>query len=348
MKVKRVVLASRPGNDGEPATENFRLEETDLTEELMDGQVMTKTLYISVDPYLRCRMNEDSGADYIQSWKISKVLDSGGIGVVEQSRHGHIKPGDIVTSFNWPWQTKCVLEGNTLTKLDPSLVDGNLSHFLGAVGLTGLTAFLGVKEKGHVIPGANQTMVVSGAAGACGSLAGQIGRFLGCSRVVGICGTDEKCSLLTSDFGFDAALNYKEKGLADKLRECCPEGVDVYFDNVGGEISDVVISQMTKNSHIVLCGQISQYNKDVPYPPPLHPQTEANLKERNITRERFMVLNYADQHEMAIQQLSQWLKAGKLKVKETVVHGIENTAGAFVSMMKGGNIGKQIVQISGY
>ncbi|XP_075700895.1 prostaglandin reductase 2 isoform X5 [Rhinoderma darwinii] len=173
MKVKRVVLASRPGNDGEPTTENFHLEETDLTEELMDGQVVTQTLYISVDPYLRCRMNDDTGADYILPWKISEVLDSGGIGVVEKSRHSHIKPGDIVTNFNWPWQTTCVLEGNALTKLDPSLVDGHLSHFLGVVGLTGLTAFLGVKEKGHVIPGGNQTMVVSGAAGACGSLAGQ-------------------------------------------------------------------------------------------------------------------------------------------------------------------------------
>ncbi|XP_073433747.1 prostaglandin reductase 2-like isoform X2 [Dendrobates tinctorius] len=313
MKVKRMVLASRPGNDGEPVTENFRLEEADVTEELMDGQVMTQTLYLSVDPYLRCRMNEDTGTDYIQAWKINEVLDSGGIGVVEQSRHRNIKPGEMVTRFSWPWQTKCVLEGNSLTKLDPSLADGHLSHFLGAVGLTGLTAFLGVKEKGHVIPGGNQTMVVSGAAGACGSLAGQIGRLLGCSRIIGICGTDEKCLVLTSDLGFDVALNYKGEGLADKLRAGCPGGVGVYFDNVGGEISDVVISQMTKNSHIILCGQISQYNKDVPYPPPLPPQTEATLKERNITRERFMVLNYADQHEMGLQQLSQWLKTGKLK-----------------------------------
>ncbi|XP_077117523.1 prostaglandin reductase 2 isoform X5 [Ranitomeya variabilis] len=225
MKVQRMVLASRPGNDGEPVTENFRLEEADVTEELMDGQVLTQTLYISVDPYL-------------------------------------------------------------------------------------------------------------------------IGRLLGCSRIIGICGTDEKCLVLTSDLGFDVALNYKEEGLADKLRASCPGGVDVYFDNVGGEISDVVISQMTKNSHVILCGQISQYNKDVPYPPPLPPQTEATLKERNITRERFLVLNYADQHEMGLQQLNQWLRTGKLKVKETVVQGIENTAGAFVSMMKGGNIGKQIVQIS--
>ncbi|KAG9462073.1 hypothetical protein GDO78_014953, partial [Eleutherodactylus coqui] len=195
----------------------------------------------------RFRMNEDTRTDYVHPWKISEVLDSGGIGVVQHSRHSDFKVGDFVTKLNWPWQTKCVLDGSSLTKLDPSLVDGHLSFFLGAVGFTGLTAFLGMKEKGHVIPGANQTMVVSGAAGACGSLAGQIGRFFGCSRIIGICGTDEKCSVLTSDLGFDAALNYKKAGLADKLKERCPSGVDVYFDNVGGEISDLVITQIHPN-----------------------------------------------------------------------------------------------------
>ncbi|XP_077320679.1 prostaglandin reductase 2-like isoform X1 [Lithobates pipiens] len=346
MKINRIVLASRPGNDGEPVPENFRLEEAELSEELKDGQVLAKTLYISVDPYLRCRMNEETGTDYMQPWKVSEVLDSGGIGVIEQSKNSHLKVGDIVTSFNWLWQTKCILDGNTLKKVDPNLVDGHLSLLLGAVGMTGLTAYLGVKEKGHVIPGANQTMVVSGAAGACGSLAGQIGHLFGCSRIVGICGTNEKCAILTSELGFEKALSYKEPGLEERLRVCCPDGVDIYFDNVGGEISDIVISQMNKTSHVILCGQISQYNKDVPYPPPLNPQTESILKERNITRERFLVLNYADQEGSALAQLSEWVKTGRLKVKETVVHGIENTAGAFLSMLRGGNIGKQIVQVT--
>ncbi|NP_001088954.1 prostaglandin reductase 2 S homeolog [Xenopus laevis] len=346
MKIKRVVLASRPGNDREPVKENFRLEELTISEELTEGKVLARTLFLSVDPYLRCRMNEDTGTDYIGPWKISEVLDSGGIGVVEESRTSKFAAGDFITSFNWPWQTKSILNGESLIKLDPSLVDGHLSHFLGAVGLTGLTALIGVKEKGHVIPGANQTMVVSGAAGACGSLAGQIGRLLGCSRIVGICGTEQKCKLLVSDLGFDSAVNYKERGLAEKLRACCPNGVDVYFDNVGGEISDTVVCQMNQNSHIILCGQISQYNKDVPYPPPLQAETATFLKQNNITRERFMVLNYADQHESAIVQLSHWIKTGKLKVKETILHGLENTASAFLSMMAGGNVGKQIVQVS--
>ncbi|CAH2328509.1 prostaglandin reductase 2 isoform X1 [Pelobates cultripes] len=345
MKVKRVVLASRPGIFGEPVPENFRLEEVSLSEELHDGHILARTLYLSVDPYLRCQM-DDTGMEGVPSWKIGGVLDSNGIGVVEKSKTNGFTAGDIVSSFNWPWQTQCIFDGKVLQKMDPSLVNGQLSHFLGAVGTTGLTAYLGMKEKGHVTPGANQTLVISGAAGACGSLAGQIGRIQGCSRVVGICGTDEKCSFLINELGFDCALNYKKKNLASKLKECCPNGVDLYFDNVGGTISDMVISQMNQNGHVILCGQISQYNKDMCHPPPPPPQTEAILKERNITRDRFLLFNYTDQYQSGIQQLSQWLKTGQIKAKETIVQGIENTAGAFLSMMTGGNIGKQIVKIS--
>ncbi|KAM5130040.1 prostaglandin reductase 2-like [Mantella aurantiaca] len=344
MKVKRIVLASRPGIDKEPVPENFHLEEADLPEELSDGQVLAKTLYLSVDPYLRYCMNEETAGSYLMVWKISEVLSSNGVGVVEQSRSSQLKVGDIISHFNWPWQTKCILDDGSLKKLDPSLVNGHISHYLGLIGSTGLTAFIGIKEQGHVTPGANQTMVVSGAAGGCGSLAGQIGRLLGCSRVIGICGTKQKCTTLTSELGFDEALNYKLPGLEYKLKACCPNGVDIYFDNVGGEISDIVISQMKKNSHLVLCGQISQYNKTPPFT--IDYKTETTLKECNIKRELFLLLNYTDQFESATLQLSEWLRAGKLKAKETILHGLENAAGAFLSMMKGGNIGKQIVQVA--
>uniref|UniRef100_A0A8C3RQX4 Prostaglandin reductase 2 n=2 Tax=Chelydra serpentina TaxID=8475 RepID=A0A8C3RQX4_CHESE len=346
MIIQRVVLNSRPGKNGVPVAENFQIEAVPLPDKITDGQVRARTLYLSVDPYMRCRMNEDTGSDYLLPWQLSEVADGGGIGVVEESKHANFAKGDIVTSFNWPWQTKIILDGRLLQKLEPQLVDGHLSYFLGAAGITGLTSFLGIKEKGHVTVGDNQTMVVSGAAGACGSLAGQIGRLEGCSRVVGICGTDEKCSILVSEMGFDAAINYKKGNVAEQLHELCPAGVDVYFDNVGGDISDAVINQMNQNSHIVLCGQISQYNKDVPYPPPLPPAVEEIQKARNITRERFLVLNYMDKQEASILQLCQWIKEGKLKVKETVVKGLENIGGAFQSMMTGGNIGKQIVLIS--
>lgn len=266
--------------------------------------------------------------------------------MVESSRCSSYSEGDVVTSFNWPWQTHAVMKGSVLQKVDPQLVDGHLSYFLGAVGMTGLTALLGVREKGHVTKGANQTMVVSGAAGACGSIAGQIGRLDGCTGVVGICGSDEKCKALVKDLGFSAAINYRQEDVPTRLRECCPDGVDVYFDNVGGVTSETVIAQMNSGGHVILCGQISQYNKDVPYPPPLSQETQETLQTKNITRERFMVLNYMSKADAALFELSQCVKSGQVKVLETVVNGIENMGDAFCSMMKGGNIGKQIIKIS--
>lgn len=274
------------------------------------------------------------------------MVDGGGIGIVEESKRTNFTKGDFATFFYWPWQTKVILDGNSLEKVDPQLVDGHLSYVLGAIGTPGLTSLIGIEGKGHITAGSNQTVVVSGAAGACGSLAGQIGHLMGCSRVVGICGTQEKCLFLTSELGFDAAVNYKKGNVAEQLHEVCPAGVDVYFDNVAGDISDTVISQMNRNSHIILCGQISQYNKDVPYPSSLPPAVEAIQKERNITRESFLVLKYKDKCESGILQLSQWFKEGKLKIRETVINGLENMGAAFQSMMTGGNIGKQIVCIS--
>ncbi|KAK2826526.1 hypothetical protein Q5P01_020740 [Channa striata] len=345
MQVRRVVLNSRPGKNGAPVPENFRLEETILSPDLQDGDVLVRTLYLSVDPYMRCRMNEDTGADYMTPWQVSECLDGGGVGLVESSRCSTCNEGDVVTSFSWPWQTHAVMKGSVLQKVDPQLADGHLSYFLGVVGLTGLTALLGVREKGHVIKGANQTMVVSGAAGACGSIAGQVGRLDGCVRVVGICGSNQKCKALVEDLGFTAAVNYHQEDISVKLKEFCPDGIDVYFDNVGGDISDTIIAQMNKGGHVILCGQISQYNKDVPYPPPLSEKTQETLQMRNITRERFIVLKYMSKADAALFELSQCIKSGQIKVLETVVNGIENMGDAFCSMMKGGNIGKQIIKI---
>lgn len=346
MQVQRVVLNSRPGTNGVPVPENFRVEETTLTPDLKDGEVLVRTLYLSVDPYMRCRMNEDTGVDYAAPWQLSESVDGGGVGVVQSSRCSTYSEGDVVTSFNWPWQTHAVMKGSVLQKVDSQLVDGHLSYFLGAVGLTGLTALLGIREKGHVTKGANQTMVVSGAAGACGSIAGQIGRMDGCVRVVGICGSDEKCKALVDDLGFSAAINYRTEDVSAKLKECCPDGIDVYFDNVGGDISDAVITQMNKDSHVILCGQISQYNKDVPYPPPLSEEIQGTLQKKNITRERFTVLNYMHKADASLYELSQGVRSGHVKVLETVVNGIEKMGDAFCSMMKGGNVGKQIIKIS--
>ncbi|KAM9786400.1 prostaglandin reductase 2 isoform X1 [Syngnathus typhle] len=352
MLLKKVVLNSRPGPNGVPGPANFRLEESTLEPGLEEEEVLVRTLYLSVDPYMRCKMNEDSGAEYLTPWKVSEVMDGGGVGVVQSSRHDAYREGDVVTSFTWPWQTHAVVKGSILQKVNPSLVDGHLSYFLGAVGMTGLTALLGMREKGHVIRGANQTLVVSGAAGACGSVAGQIGRLDGCSRstgfnrVVGICGSEDKCKALVEVLGFSGAIDYRRQDVAAGLRENCPNGIDVYFDNVGGDVSDSVIAQMNEGGHVILCGQISQYNKDVPYPPSLSQETQENLNRKNITRERFMVLNYMSQAQDALGELGCLVTSGQVKVLETIENGIENMGVAFCSMMKGGNVGKQVVKIS--
>lgn len=346
LNVTRVVLSSRPGNSGQPVKENFRVEETTTSSELKEGQVLVRTLYLSVDPYMRCRMNDDTGADYLLPWRLEECVDGGGVGVVEASKNPDLSVGTIVTSFNWHWQTYDVMDGSLLQKVDPGMVDGHVSYFLGAVGMPGLTAFFGVREKGHVTAGAQQTMVVSGAAGACGSVAGQIGRLDGCKTVVGICGSDQKCQTLVKELGFTAGINYRNGDVSSALREHCPRGIDIYFDNVGGPISDAVISQMNPGAHVILCGQISQYNKDVPYPPPLSQDTQEALRRNNITRERFIVLNYMEKHAEGLMQLSHWVKTGQIKVLETVLNGIQNMGEAFCSMMTGGNIGKQVVKIS--
>ncbi|XP_075927670.1 prostaglandin reductase 2 isoform X2 [Petromyzon marinus] len=276
MKAKAVILASRPGADGEPRMENFKVQEQEVVEEPPEGHVVLKTIYLSVDPYMRCRMNEDPGTDYLSAWTVGGVAEGGGVGVVLSSRGEGLSPGDVVTSFSWPWQTHAVLPASGLQKLAPAWLAERPSLALGAVGMPGLTALLGLRTGGHIEPRGGQALVVSGAAGACGHLVGQM--------------------------------------------------------NVGG--------------HVVLCGQISQYNKDVPYPPPLPLHTQTVLQERNISRDRFLVLNYPDKHAEGLQQLASWVQSGQLKVKETIMDGIENVGAAFVSMMQGGNIGKQLVLVS--
>nr|XP_033498799.1 prostaglandin reductase 2-like [Epinephelus lanceolatus] len=346
MQVKRVVLNSRPGKTGVPVPENFRVDEVTLATDLKDGEVLVRTLYLSVDPYMRCRMNEETGFEEMTPWQLSECADGGAVCVVQSSRCSTYSEGDVVVAFNCPWQTHAVLKESDLQKVEAELVDGHLSYYLGAVGMTGLAALLGIREKGHVSEGANQTMVVSGAAGACGSMAGQIARLEGCVRVVGICGSDEKCKALVDDLGFSAAINYRTEDVSAKLKECCPDGIDVYFDNVGGDISDAVITQMNKDSHVILCGQISQYNKDVKYPPPLSEKTQETLQKKNITREEFTALSYMDKIDPSLYELSQGVRSGHVKVLETVVNGIEKMGDAFCSMMKGGNVGKQVVKIS--
>uniref|UniRef100_H3AMH7 15-oxoprostaglandin 13-reductase n=1 Tax=Latimeria chalumnae TaxID=7897 RepID=H3AMH7_LATCH len=307
--VQRIVLNSRPGKEGEPVPQNFRLENASLQDEIGSGEVKVKTFYLSVDPYMVMLKLKKKLAPYVYHWNTRPLLDGKIIFLKEKDTVYILYKEPEINKIFLLLMEQPALTPVNFTKVDPRLVDGHLSYFLGAVGLPGLTALLGIREKGHVIQGANQTVVISGAAGACGSLAGQIARLEGCSRVVGICGSDEKCRVLVSDVGFDAAINYKTESIVEKLQELCPAGADVYFDNVGGKVSDAVISKMNPNSHVILCGQISQYNKDVPYPPPLPPSTEATLKEQNITRYRLSYTRLVPKYPIPSLPPSKILKA---------------------------------------
>ncbi|XP_033736145.1 prostaglandin reductase 2-like isoform X1 [Pecten maximus] len=350
-KNHHIIFKKRPGVNGEPAEDNFGYEECDYPCDPQNNEVLLKTLYLSIDPAMRCRMNEETGVTYIGPFGIGdRIGGFGGVGVVVKSANPDFQDGDVVhAGFNWQWVENFLEtpgEHFPLRKIDSSLVNGQVSLYLSILSLTsGLTSYLGVKVKGHVTPGANQTMVVSGAAGACGSLAGQIGKLEGCSRVVGICGSEEKCQFLTEELGYDSAINYKTKDVSSELQKLCPSGVDVYFDNVGGDLSNTVIKQMNTDSHVILCGQIAVYNKDVPYPPPIPEDVQRILTDKNITRDRYLVLNYPDKFESGMKQIVEWTVQGKLKVRETIEEGLQNAGKAFVSMMKGGNIGKQLVHV---
>ncbi|ELU01140.1 hypothetical protein CAPTEDRAFT_187968 [Capitella teleta] len=347
----RVVLQSRPGATGVTCDDHFRCESCDYpTRDLAAGEVLLRAEYLSIDPALRCTLNEDTGVDYVQSQRLNEtIVGFSGIGRVVKSAHAAFKEGDaIFAGIGFWWQKFFIVDMNAKLEagwinVDPTIYGPN--PVVHVMSLTAATSLIGLWEKGNIKKDGEQTLVVSGAAGACGSLAGQMGSLLGCKRVVGICGSDEKCRWLTEELGFNGAINYKSDDISAKLKELCPQGVQVYFDNVGGHVSDCVIAEMTTDSHIILCGQISAYNEDLPYPPPIPDSTQSILTQRNITRDRFTIVNYPHRILEAVQQFGVWVSEGRVKVRASISEGLETAGPSFVSMMNGGNIGKQLVHI---
>lgn len=329
---KVILLASRP--EGRPSLANFN-RSTEKMPTLQDGEVLLKTLYVSVDPYLRGRMSD--AESYIPPFKLNEALQSGVIAEVKESKHPDFKSGDAVSGMlAWKeWQTS---DGKSLSKVDPEVAP--LSAYLGVLGMTGLTAYLGLTEIGQ--PKAGETVVVSGAAGAVGSVVGQIAKILGC-KVIGIAGTDEKVNMLKKDFGFDEAINYKSTAdISAAIKKAAPNGVDVYFDNVGGTISDAVLANINKFGRIAVCGAISSYNDtEIAEGPRVQPI----LVKNSVLMQGFIVGNFAPKFPKAIQQLAQWLKAGKLHHKETIVEGFDNIPQAFIDLFDGKNQGKMVVKI---
>ncbi|MBC7686635.1 MAG: NADP-dependent oxidoreductase [Aquabacterium sp.] len=331
MKVKQIVLASRP--KGMPTTENFRFEEVELPA-LQPGEVLLKGLYYSVDPYMRGRMNDSKS--YTPPFQTDQPIQGGIVAEVVESKTENFKPGDKV-SGNLPWRQQFTAPEKGLNKIDISLAPA--SNFLGILGMTGLTAYFGLMHIGK--PKAGETVVVSGAAGAVGTVVGQLAKIHGC-HVVGIAGSDEKVKLLKQEFGFNEALNYKTTpDLKKAIAEACPNGVDIYFDNVGGEISDAVISNINFHARIPLCGQISLYNNtEVAMGPRIQPM----LLTRSALMQGFIVSNFQSLFPEGISYLAQQVKAGKLKSTETIVHGFDQLPVALLALFKGENTGKMIVE----
>ncbi|MDE0315263.1 MAG: NADP-dependent oxidoreductase [Candidatus Poribacteria bacterium] len=331
---RQITLVARPV--GYPKESDFKLVETSIpTPE--DGQVLVKTIYLSVDPYMRGRMNQRRS--YAPNVQIDEVMVGGVIAQIVESKHPDFQVRDIVNA-SIGWQEYGIAPGEGLRKIDPSIAP--ISTGAGILGMPGLTAYFGLLQVGKLQDG--ETVFVSGAAGAVGSVVGQIAKIKGC-RVVGSAGSDEKIAYIVDELGFDDAFNYKNvTDYPAKLAELYPDGIDVYFDNVGGRITDAVFPNLRVKGRVVICGQISQYNLE-------NPETGPRFLWHLITQrariEGFLVSDFSDRHAEALVQMAEWLKQGKLKYRETIAEGgIENAPTAFISMLKGGNIGKQLVKIA--
>ncbi len=331
-KNRQILLAARP--TGWPDQSNFRLEETPIPEPA-GGQFLARNIYMSVDPYMRGRMNDRKS--YVSPFQVGQALEGGAVGQVVKSNHPGFAEGQYVSSFQG-WREYFVSGGERVSKIDPALAP--ISAYLGILGIPGFTGWYGLKEIGK--PQAGETLVVSGAAGATGSLVGQIGKILGC-RVVGSAGSDAKCSYLTGELDFDAAINYKTAGdLYSALREACPKGIDIYFENVGGPMLDAVLRLINPFSRIPLCGMISQYNLAAPEP---GPRFLVSMIPNRTLMQAFIIGDHMDRLLEFIREVGGWLKAGRLKYQETVVEGIENAPRAFLGLLRGENLGKMLVRL---
>jgi len=332
---KQIMLAARPV--GFPKESDFKLVESPVPTP-GEGQFLVRSLYLSVDPYMRGRMSGKKS--YAAPVEIGQVMIGGAVGQVVESRHPQFAAGEIAVGM-FGWQHYAVSDGAGVRKVDPSIAP--ISTALGVLGMPGLTAYFGLLEIGR--PQAGETVVVSGAAGAVGSIVGQIAKIKGC-HVVGIAGTDEKVRYVVEDLGFDTAFNYKTTpNYYRKLLQLCPNGIDVYFDNVGGEITDAVVRLINVRARLVICGQISQYNLERPE---MGPRWLWTLITKQAKVEGFLVFQFADRNQEALKQMAEWMKEGKLKYHESIVEGIENAPRAFIGMLRGENIGKQLVKLAAW
>ncbi len=330
MENLRVVMASRPS--GWVTEQNFRVERAPVPQP-KDGEVLVRNLWLSLDPYMRGRMNDVKS--YAAKQEIDAVMVGGTAGEVVESKNPKFKPGDKVVG-QFGWQQYGVSDGTGLNKVDASRVP--LSAYLGVIGMPGVTAWVGLLDICQ--PKEGETVVVSAASGAVGSVVGQIAKLKGC-RAVGIAGGKAKCDYVVSELGFDACIDYKAGRLNEDLKAATAKGIDCYFENVGGEILDAVLRRMNAFSRMAVCGLISQYNATEPY----GVKNFQSILVNRIKVQGFIVSDRMELWMKAIPELAGWVASGKLKYRETVAEGLENAPRAFIGMLKGENFGKQLVRI---
>jgi NADPH-dependent curcumin reductase CurA len=325
-------LAARPSGMAKASDWDYGEEPAP---ELKDGEFLAKVLYISLDPAMRGWMNE--GRSYVPPVQIGEVMRALGAGRVVESLNPSFKEGDHVIGL-FGVQEYAASDGAGVITVDPGLVP--LPVYLGALGMPGMTAYFGLLDVGQAKAG--ETVLVSGAAGAVGTVAGQIAKIKGC-RVVGIAGGKEKCDYIVNELGFDAAIDYKSEDLRAALKEHFPKGVDVYFDNVGGDILNTVLTRIARHARIVICGAISQYNNEGPMK---GPSNYMSLLVNRARMEGFVVFDYADRYMQAAMEMAGWMAEGKLKSREDIVEGLETFPDTLQKLFRGENIGKLVLKVA--
>ena len=331
----RIVLAARPL--GAPTADTFRLESAPIPQ-VQDGQVLLRTIYLSLDPYMRGRISD--AKSYAASVAIGETMVGATVCRVEDSRHPDYQSGDWVVAYTG-WQTHALSDGTGLRKIN-GLAHPSLA--LGVLGMPGFTAYMGLLDIGQ--PKAGETVVVAAATGAVGAVVGQIAKLKGC-RVVGIAGGADKCRYAVEELGFDACIDHRSPNMANDLAAACPQGIDVYFENVGGAVFEAVLPLLNTRARVPLCGLIAQYNAtDLPAGPDRTPQLMRTLLTRRIRMQGFIIFDdYGHRLPEFIEAMSEWIRNGQIRWREDIVEGLENAPQAFIGLLEGRNFGKLIVKV---
>ncbi len=333
-QAKRIVLASRPV--GEPKPSDFRLEEAAIPTP-GDGQVLLRTIWLSLDPYMRGRMSD--GPSYATPVPIGGVMEAGTVCEVIASNNPNFAVGDIVLA-RAGWQTHALSDGRGLAKIDPKLAP--ISTAIGVLGMPGMTAYTGLLDIGK--PQAGETVVVAAASGAVGSAVGQIAKIKG-ARAIGIAGGKDKCDFVKKELGFDECLDHRDPDLAAKLKEACPKGIDVYFENVGGAVFEAVFPLLNAFARMPVCGLIAHYNDTEAKPPKWAASMMRAVLTKRLTIRGFIVSDFAGRHADFLRDMSTWVREGKVKYKEFVTEGLDSAPDALMGLLKGANFGKQLVRV---